>query len=910
MVEGVDEGKADLECVGDDVMSVGVRDDGGETSEDFGVLPLSCLALWASLGLQGSPSRDALFDMIKLGAAVKQSPTTTGIDPLCVVDVVLTEASGVSSQTPVPVAEVAEGLVSPSEHLSREELTATVVLRDPATSPPSRPADLPSPFEDADALYPPPEPAIAQAPVPSGHKGLERKSVLHTLKRQVKPSLPHAAAAIPDLALQRSPASMRAPVPVTRQGSPARPHPTAPRRPPAVPNLARQRSPAHMRPPAFQLPPVLQRPPVPAKSLAVQEAPRLAHRHSQVPLDSQRPFGVRREGMPIAHPDTAHTRSPTRQLAFTSQRAIQEVPKLALTGTPGLSFQTVQSCTRSLQSCAMFQLGARFQLLSRRPNSAHLCDLIHAHYSRAHLRTYILMLTYLLRRLSAHLRSNVQTHPRTITRLCTPPPCPVLLDTCPRATAHSRPTVPHQPRAISCTPPRLKPPRHRAHVPAPSPTRHRLCAIAYAPPRPRAPRAPRHQPCAGLRDREIPMAHDTLARDPGQGPSRDLQRDHRQADRSSSHSPPRKHRTVHSPEEGRFPDRAKDSLISASFQANPRLSTPPRDRTIPFPPEGVSDSATVRQQPWFGTLVRALMHAMKPVLSNLCHKSVAAASPLERKRGFPSVETPPRAILSPRRSLHPEIPPLKGKDTVLDRVYGTQKSSRASVALLWSQGMKSARDKVEGQLSELASSSRSSGVHHSVEELSRGVPLEKLSNLHVSYSATEILSQEKVAKCVMQATLWLDIWLGSLGILVRSEDQSKESTRKALETFLLSAAQQPRPAKDTKKTTASKPKVSKPFPAKRRRSKKSSRGVNKVSLWSLTMGSVRGQALRAEIKTMFEKDPLQEVVDGSPDFYSRLFLQTSGQLLLVVRSLGEKTGHIRSPSSQTVFLPALRAGGR
>ncbi|XP_068243466.1 uncharacterized protein [Palaemon carinicauda] len=38
------------------------------------------------------------------------------------------------------------------------------------------------------------------------------------------------------------------------------------------------------------------------------------------------------------------------------------------------------------------------------------------------------------------------------------------------------------------------------------------------------------------------------------------------------------------------------------------------------------------------------------------------------------------------------------------------------------------------------------------------------------------------------------------------------------------------------------------------------------------MGSAKGQALRAEVQTMLEKDALQEVVDGSPGFYSQLFL--------------------------------------
>ncbi|XP_068200849.1 serine/arginine repetitive matrix protein 1-like [Palaemon carinicauda] len=48
-----------------------------------------------------------------------------------------------------------------------------------------------------------------------------------------------------------------------------------------------------------------------------------------------------------------------------------------------------------------------------------------------------------------------------------------------------------------------------------------------------------------------------------------------------------------------------------------------------------------------------------------------------------------------------------------------------------------------------------------------------------------------------------------------------------------------------------------------------------VSLSSLTMGSVSGQALRAEVEAMLKEDALQEVADGSPGFYSRLFLPSS-----------------------------------
>ncbi|XP_068250663.1 serine/arginine repetitive matrix protein 1-like [Palaemon carinicauda] len=421
-------------------------------------------------------------------------------------------------------------------------------------------------------------------------------------------------------------------------GSSARPQPTVLRFPPAVPDLARQRSPAHTRPPAPQ------RPPVPATSRAVQEAPRLAHRRSQVPLDSQRPSGVGREARPSrAVPDTAHTRSPTRQCASTSQRAVQEVPKLAhgRSQVPLDSPSRLRNPVRAPPVVRDVPVARQVPVALKAPHATQQCTPVRPNpiarpsQQRTPARP--------ARPYSPQVNIPAQTAQRSPARQHADPsscyheaalsrPRPVLPDTLPRATAHSRPTVPHQvtarPRIQPSTPPHDPVPAR--HTPSPSPTHAR--AISCAPPR------PRHQPR-------------TPAPLPGQGSSRDLQRDRRQADRSSFRSPPRKRRTAHSPEEGRFPDRSKNSLISASLKANPRLLTPPRDRTIPFPPEGVSDSATVSQQPWFKTLVRAIMQAMKPVLSDLGHKSVAAASPLNWKRGVPSMETSPRAILSPRKSL-------------------------------------------------------------------------------------------------------------------------------------------------------------------------------------------------------------------------------------------------------------------
>ncbi|XP_068244074.1 proline-rich protein 36-like [Palaemon carinicauda] len=108
---------------------------------------------------------------------------------------------------------------------------------------------------------------------------------------------------------------------------------------------------------------------------------------------------------------------------------------------------------------------------------------------------------------------------------------------------------------------------------------------------------------------------------------------------------------------GKIPDRSRDFTSPSSFQANPPLVTPPRDRSIPFPPEGVSDSTAVNQQPWFGSLVRAVMQAFKPVLSELGHKSVAASTPLKRKRGVSNVVTSLRAKPTPRKSLKASSPP-------------------------------------------------------------------------------------------------------------------------------------------------------------------------------------------------------------------------------------------------------------
>ncbi|XP_068206746.1 uncharacterized protein [Palaemon carinicauda] len=332
--------------------------------------------------------------MIKRGAAAEQLSTSAEIDHLSVVDIFVLETSRGSGQTPVPVAAVAEGSVSPSEHTSRAELNPTAssvetpsrgssLVETPLRRPlDGRPADPTaprgrirrkarpplrhlsgdrsrSPSEDgrpseqrelsprtstskaADVFFAPPETATAQSPGPSGSQGLERETAPLALKRKAPPALPPAVVPdVPEVAPRRSPLGVRASVPASCQGSPARPCPPAPRRPPAVPEVARKRptaqarpapdiappcSPVHtrpvpdmaptrppmpQRPPAPTRPPAPRRPPVPVSSRAVQEVPELAHRHPQVPEDSSRPWGDRCDTRPSAIP--ALTRTPSR----------------------------------------------------------------------------------------------------------------------------------------------------------------------------------------------------------------------------------------------------------------------------------------------------------------------------------------------------------------------------------------------------------------------------------------------------------------------------------------------------------------------------------------------------------------------------------------------------------------------
>ncbi|XP_068242194.1 calcium homeostasis endoplasmic reticulum protein-like [Palaemon carinicauda] len=74
----------------------------------------------------------------------------------------------------------------------------------------------PSTSKAADALYAPPEPAIAQSPGPLGSQGLERKTAPLFSKRKALPAPVAAVPVVADKAPRRSPVGVRAADPVTR----------------------------------------------------------------------------------------------------------------------------------------------------------------------------------------------------------------------------------------------------------------------------------------------------------------------------------------------------------------------------------------------------------------------------------------------------------------------------------------------------------------------------------------------------------------------------------------------------------------------------------------------------------------------------------------------------------------------
>ncbi|XP_068233353.1 uncharacterized protein [Palaemon carinicauda] len=201
--------------------------------------------LWSSLGFEGSPSKEALFDIIRLGAAVKQSLTLAEVDPLSIVDVVVAEISDarllfggllmVSLMTQRPprgrirrkarLPLLLRGLSSPHKDRSR----SPSVDKGPADLPPVRPADLPSPFMATDTLWAPTKP-------------------VH-IKQRASTYLRASAHLLPKFLIKRVSAHMRAPVadvPVkARQRSPARQ--SSPDRQPTTARHARQCSPASQR---------------------------------------------------------------------------------------------------------------------------------------------------------------------------------------------------------------------------------------------------------------------------------------------------------------------------------------------------------------------------------------------------------------------------------------------------------------------------------------------------------------------------------------------------------------------------------------------------------------------------------------------------------------------------------------
>ncbi|XP_068223837.1 serine/arginine repetitive matrix protein 1-like [Palaemon carinicauda] len=388
-------------------------------------------------------------------------------------------------------------------------------------------------------------------------------------------------------------------------------------------------------------PPAPRRPPVTALSHTVQEAPKLAHRRPEVPMDSSCSSGETRDTRPRAVLAPAPTRSPTRPHVATSQRVAKEASKLAHgrsrppLGSPSrprelASDTTVHDApvtcpvpaTRTVHvfkatKFALQRTPEHYNPTARSVRPPQQRTLVRAHDRRrdqcAHRRVCRSYPT------SANRRANAPSSSLAtmLQRQCTL-----------GRFFRTRAQVPPLSRALRG---RTRSLRARAFG------RLLLQLLLVI--------RPRH--CLRALATTFPLQ---LLRAHAPGLAYEPQRDHRQADSSSARSPPRKRRPARSPEEGRFPDRSRESSLSA-LQANPRLSTPPMDPSILFPPEGGSDSVTVRQQPWFGTLVRALVKAIKPALSDSGHEPASASSPLKRKRGVSPVDPPPRPILSPRRSL-------------------------------------------------------------------------------------------------------------------------------------------------------------------------------------------------------------------------------------------------------------------
>ncbi|XP_068235781.1 serine/arginine repetitive matrix protein 1-like [Palaemon carinicauda] len=70
----------------------------------------------------------------------------------------------------------------------------------------------------------------------------------------------------------------------------------------------------------------------------------------------------------------------------------------------------------------------------------------------------------------------------------------------------------------------------------------------------------------------------------------------------------------------------------------------------PFPPGGITDTASVTRQPWFHHIMNAVVQAVKPALVDMGLKPTAGSPPLKR-RGVDFVVTSPRVKLAPKRSV-------------------------------------------------------------------------------------------------------------------------------------------------------------------------------------------------------------------------------------------------------------------
>ncbi|XP_068214532.1 uncharacterized protein [Palaemon carinicauda] len=336
----------------------------------------------------------------------------------------------------------------------------------------SRPADLPSPFDVADARCAPPDPATAQALRPLGLEGLERKTAPLALKRQVLPARPPAAAVVPVLAPQRSPVR---PCSCYAPGFPCAPtsfcapgalqkfllQPTCA---PAFPGsclVACSSRGSNASAQAFTGSSGLAAPAwsyarsAPTRSsspsthastsqCAAQEAPKLAHGCSQAPQGSPS-----RPRVPARVP-TAHDVPVARPVP------VIKAPLATLQHTPERPHPTARPARPPQQRTPVWP----------HPDARPEASMPVLSDQRLPTRQRAIP--------SSRYLEPVLSRPR-----------PVLLDTCSGAPVLSRPPVPHQDAARPRI--RLPPvPAPARHMPSPSPTRDRAHAAAPAPARHRS----------------------------------------------------------------------------------------------------------------------------------------------------------------------------------------------------------------------------------------------------------------------------------------------------------------------------------------------------------------------------------------------------------------------------------------